>query len=761
MYWVEDNYNSANHTYYEDFAYDYNHCITLIGWDDNKVTAGGTGAWICQNSWGTDWGDNGFFYISYNDDIINTSIGYFKHKENMSDNLYTLYQQDELGATGGYGYGSTSSGVGLVKYIAENNFSLKSIGTYAKSSDTDIMLFVFDDFDGTTLSGYLGSIIDVHCDHPGYYTFDFETPIPIAEGNDFYIKASYTAPETTYPIPIEMYISGYAWNNSSQNTWVSQYGANGTWTKTDDYDLALKVFAQADVSANLLSIQNETCYGSSDGSISIEAWGGVPPYTYEWNTIPTQTGSTIENLTAGAYNCTVSDSEGNSTIYTYTVTSPEPIIINLDSLANCECPGDANGYIDIFSPDNLTANEYFANSVIEATSEANTNPSNNLIGSPDNQSWSSNYTMDSQTIILDYEIPSRINGISIYEKSGSGSITSCSVRNSITQTWENVWTGTSFFVETDSTFIISFPLTSYQVDAIKIISEPSINWGFYPLIDAVSILAPEHCDYLWSTDETTSSISNLSAGNYTVTITRSDGCQQIETYTIEDPAPLFLETITDTTICSGNQFCLNATTNGNLSWYILGSTEPILGNCVDITEDVQYLVFSEDNCSELSDTLNITSTPTPQTPTITQTENTLLSNTSNGNQWYNQDGEIEGAIEDSYLVSEDGIYYTIVTIDECASAPSNEIEVIISNIISNDMNSNIVVFPNPAKDYIYFQNNNKNEYVGFEIINALGEKLIQDQFTDKKQININNLNPGVYIIKFDNNQLIKFTKTDY
>jgi C1A family cysteine protease len=40
-----------------------NHSVLLVGWDDTKC--GGQGAWHCKNSWGTGWGEAGYFWIKY------------------------------------------------------------------------------------------------------------------------------------------------------------------------------------------------------------------------------------------------------------------------------------------------------------------------------------------------------------------------------------------------------------------------------------------------------------------------------------------------------------------------------------------------------------------------------------------------------------------------------------------------------------------------------------------------------------------------
>ncbi|WP_458402946.1 C1 family peptidase [Methanobrevibacter sp.] len=71
-------YNKTSHAYYYSVNHDPTHSICIVGWDDNYSKSNfvmpvpGDGAFIVQNSWGTEWGENGFFYISYYDPTLAT-----------------------------------------------------------------------------------------------------------------------------------------------------------------------------------------------------------------------------------------------------------------------------------------------------------------------------------------------------------------------------------------------------------------------------------------------------------------------------------------------------------------------------------------------------------------------------------------------------------------------------------------------------------------------------------------------------------------
>ena len=101
-------YNAKNASYYYPGKNIANHDIVIVGWDDEyprenfNVYPDQDGAFLCRNSWGSQFGDGGYFYISYEDtNIAMTNLVY--SRVDSTDNYDQIYQSDLLGWLGDYG----------------------------------------------------------------------------------------------------------------------------------------------------------------------------------------------------------------------------------------------------------------------------------------------------------------------------------------------------------------------------------------------------------------------------------------------------------------------------------------------------------------------------------------------------------------------------------------------------------------------------------------------------------------------------------
>ncbi|MBP7496156.1 MAG: DUF1573 domain-containing protein, partial [Bacteroidales bacterium] len=290
MYWDDAAYRASDYTYYYNGAgcvsgHCGGHAITLVGWDDNKITAGSTGAWICKNSWAAYWGENGFFYISYNDASALSNVAYWPSKIDY-DNNYKVFTYSELGQVSSGGY-NNNTGYALIKYNIGFYNIIKKIGTWIPASNATIDYSIYDDFNGTELSGLLYSQTNLSCLFPGYYSFDLSSPVNTTSDNDIYILIKYSTPNYNYPIPIELSSSGYSNPVIETNKcWVSSDATPGSWEEIGvnlNWDLCINLYASVD--DNSAPNPNFTAIKSSvfeDEPVYFTDLSAPVPSSWEW-----------------------------------------------------------------------------------------------------------------------------------------------------------------------------------------------------------------------------------------------------------------------------------------------------------------------------------------------------------------------------------------------------------------------------------------------------------------------------------------------
>lgn len=200
-------YNSANNAYCYIGTEKPNHDVMIIGWDDNyskdnfSVKPEGDGAFICQNSWGTGFGDEGIFYISYYDTNIGVhNVVYTGIEE--TDNYDSIYQSDLCGWVGQLGFNKESI-YGANVFEAEKSQKLKAAGFYATGKDTEYEVYVVRNFTDESSFERKEKVASGKLDNAGYYTIPFSKNLPVKEGERFAIVVYLKTPDAVHPMAIE------------------------------------------------------------------------------------------------------------------------------------------------------------------------------------------------------------------------------------------------------------------------------------------------------------------------------------------------------------------------------------------------------------------------------------------------------------------------------------------------------------------------------------------------------------------------------
>ena len=130
-------YKKENGAYYYSGTQQPNHDVVIVGWDDDYPAENFTtlppenGAFLCENSWGTGFGKDGFFYVSYYDTNLGATNLVYSGVE-PADNYDEIYQSDLCGWLGQIGYGGETI---WAANVYQANRKVRSLGTLRKTQN--------------------------------------------------------------------------------------------------------------------------------------------------------------------------------------------------------------------------------------------------------------------------------------------------------------------------------------------------------------------------------------------------------------------------------------------------------------------------------------------------------------------------------------------------------------------------------------------------------------------------------------------------
>jgi uncharacterized repeat protein (TIGR01451 family) len=234
----DDSYlNYNNYGYYYNGTGYYNHAICIVGWDDNYSKnnflngAPGNGAFIIRNSWGSNWGDKGYFYVSYYDKYLANSDDNIVFMDAESTKNYdNIYQYDLLGDVGNYGFESDTAWFSNI-FTAKSKELLKAASFYVHKPNSAYNLYIYlNPVGNNPVSGSLVAFKNGIISTAGYKTIQLDNFIKLIKNQRFSVVVKLVTPDETEPISIEYPLyeysskatarSGQSYVSIDGNSWV-------------------------------------------------------------------------------------------------------------------------------------------------------------------------------------------------------------------------------------------------------------------------------------------------------------------------------------------------------------------------------------------------------------------------------------------------------------------------------------------------------------------------------------------------------------
>jgi hypothetical protein len=576
----------------------------------------------------------------------------------------------------------------------------------------------------------------------------------------------------------------YSWSPSGGTAATASGRAAGTYTVTvtdANSCTATRSFIITQptaISTATGSQTNVSCNGGTNGSATVTPSGGTAPYTYSW--APSGgTASTTTGRTAGTYTVTVTDANSCTATRSFTITQPTAINTATGSQTNVSCNGGTNGsatvtpsggtapYTYSWAPSGGTASTTTgrtagtytvtvtdANSCTATRSFTITQPTaiNTATGSQTNVSCNGG-TNGSATVT-----PSGGTAPYTYSWAPSGGTASTTTGRTagtytVTVTDANSCTATRSFTITQPTAINT--ATGSQTNV-------SCNGGTNGSATVTPSGGTAPYTYSWApSGGTAATATNLSAGNYTVTVTDANSCTATRSFTITQPTAISNSSGSQTNVsCNGGtDGSIIVSPTGGVAPYFYTWSDGVcgpFGNCPSTRSNLSAgnyscIITDANGCTT---TQNFTITqPTAINSSVTQSLGVLTATQTDATyQWYQCPSTLlTGATNQSYTPTAAGDYKVDVTVSGCTVTSACATFTTLGTS-SFDISATFKIYPNPATNLVNIDFQDVED-AAVTVSDINGRVLFTQKLNNTSNtINIDNLSSGMYLFKVNSDK---------
>ncbi|MEO8069294.1 MAG: choice-of-anchor L domain-containing protein [Flavobacteriales bacterium] len=352
----------------------------------------------------------------------------------------------------------------------------------------------------------------------------------------------------------------------------------------------------ASLTANISGQTNVLCFGNTTGSATVSVSGGTVPYMYSWNTAPVQNTATVINLAVGTYLCTITDGNGCSTTASVTIAQPAAALsASISTQTNVACFGSSTGSATVNASGGAGAYGYSWNTVpVQNTATAFNMPAGTwtcTISDVNGCSTSAVAAIAQPASGLTASISAQTNVLCFGSSTGSASVLAAGGTGVYSYSWNTIPAQSSATATglTAGTYTCTVTdAAGCSATAATIIAQPAAA------LSGTGVIVHAICNGVndGSVDLTisggtgpyvtswtgpggftasTTDISAVFAGVYTVVITDANGCTWVNAFTVTEPS-LYQVTVTPSSFIGGNNISCANNSDGSLSASASGGT---------------------------------------------------------------------------------------------------------------------------------------------------------------------------------------------